>query len=1753
METRSKKRAQSAAAASGPGEGGGQGADDDRQPKPPADLFGRNYNSSSYSTIQGLLRKLGAGYEDLLPDNQKLKGILVQLRQEDDEPVQLDALNQLCELLSISTEESLSMFPVEQLVPILVQLLNSETNSEVMLLAARALTFLADVMPSSCSSIVRHGAIGAFCARLLTIEYIDLAEQSLQALEKLSHEHPAACLRQGGLLAVLTYLDFFQTGVQRVAVATAANMCRALTTESTQAVSSAVPILTNLLQYQDAKVVENACLALTRIAEALSHSSAQLEMLCGHGVITNAIQLIAVSDSGSMTSQLSMSTYYGLIKLLATCAKGSHTVAENLLTAGVSGTLRSLLTSSTLFSSSASSASSILRSSDQLQEVIGLACQLLPPIPDAAAAILKDAEASASSAADDAVKEEHKEVCLRTRFLNDHPDVLQRFSEDLLALLLQVYGGTVLQQVRNSCLATISKIVHFSTPDILRTQLKDMAISSFIASLLAAKDAAVVAMALRLAEMLMDKLPDVFTKHFLKEGVVHAIDQLAATAPPPAPIAKPKPVKRSSSRLNKGKDKKEEKKEEPPAAAPQAAPAAPAPPPLRTAVALRAQKFKAAHFSSTSGASIQTEGTELLRAVCGHLGEAGAVKQLLDALQDKDGNSISTFEFLSSGAVAQLEAYLTGGDIKDDGSHTELLQRLRSFMDAVMAPGAGGSPALLALVRRLQGGLASVEDFSVQYSHAGASSSMRFGGGLPGGTRVGDSSSLSSGLAALTQPLKLRLCRAPQEKVLRDYSSNVVLIEPLATFNAVEDFLWPRVNRPNTAGTEAALQTAAARAVETAIQKAADAAREAGKAAAAAANADAGASTSAAATAAAGGVAGPSSAAVPAEVPASGRARRPRSDTKVQPIPEGRSTAAQRVTRAQARAAAAALEEGTVAEGVRDEGDDRHPDDVSTDEDMIMVEGGEGADEDEDMEGDEEEELPFDEDEDDEEEVQPDDDMGIGSMQVHDVHLGSDAPASLAEVSEPPSSASAPPADAAAAAPAPAARAPAAASYAQAAGPAGGAAGGAGPAGGGAAQAPQPHLRFLVNGRVMPTGTTIFQAVQQSLRNNGEEGAADGEAHRRSRRLWDDVYTVHYCRYDNEEAAVAAASAQDVARTSAATAVASGGQVGHLMASPLVDLLAPGLPAMPSATADSANILLLLKLLEGINRLGPDLATYDESQAGRVGKADALQHAPLPREEFISAKLASKLAQQLKDVLAICGAGLPDWCQQLVTHCKFLFPFPLRRRYFYCTAFGLARALQHLQQLQNAEGGSAGHADRDGRELRVSRMQRQKVRVSRKRILESAQKVMELYASHRAVLELEYFGEAGTGLGPTLEFYTLLSHELQKKGLGMWRSDDTSSAGAPATATAASKKPQERVKGEKAEPLVRVQSDLNEEGKPETYVVAPQGLFPAPLPPAESAAGSKVIERFRLLGRAMAKALQDSRMLDMPLSYVFYRAAMGKPVDLYDIRKFDAALGASLEKLYAAHKAHAAGKKGQPMLVDGIPIEDLCLTFVLPGYPGYELKPGGSEIIVDAGNVEAYIEAVVKATMVDGIQAQLAAFKEGFDEVFSFTTLECFYEDEIEAMLCGTGEAWSVEMLAETIKFDHGYTAHSTAVGYFLRVLAELDKADQRRFLRFVTGSPRLPPGGIAALHPRVTVVRKQSAAAQEASLLSSSTPPLGSSMGSLSLSHQSSTSALHDGDLPSVMTCANYIKLPPYSSLQVMRERVLYAIREGQGSFDLS
>lgn len=119
----------------------------------------------------------------------------------------------------------------------------------------------------------------------------------------------------------------------------------------------------------------------------------------------------------------------------------------------------------------------------------------------------------------------------------------------------------------------------------------------------------------------------------------------------------------------------------------------------------------------------------------------------------------------------------------------------------------------------------------------------------------------------------------------------------------------------------------------------------------------------------------------------------------------------------------------------------------------------------------------------------------------------------------------------------------------------------------------------------------------------------------------------------------------------------------------------------------------------------------------------------------------------------------------------------------------------------------------------------------------------------------------------------------------------------------------------------------------------------------------------------------------------------------------------------------------------------------------------------------------------------------------------------------------------------------SKSVRNLLQTMSELSLPQRRNFLQFVTGSPKLPIGGkvlldvfverfmtdfvglgFKSLTPMFTVVCKPSE------------PPYTS-----------------DDFLISVMTCANYVKLPDYSSIDILRKRLLTAIEEGQGAFHLS
>lgn len=82
----------------------------------------------------------------------------------------------------------------------------------------------------------------------------------------------------------------------------------------------------------------------------------------------------------------------------------------------------------------------------------------------------------------------------------------------------------------------------------------------------------------------------------------------------------------------------------------------------------------------------------------------------------------------------------------------------------------------------------------------------------------------------------------------------------------------------------------------------------------------------------------------------------------------------------------------------------------------------------------------------------------------------------------------------------------------------------------------------------------------------------------------------------------------------------------------------------------------------------------------------------------------------------------------------------------------------------------------------------------------------------------------------------------------------------------------------------------------------------------------------------------------------------------------------------------------------------------------------------------------------------------------------------------------------------------------FVNVLLNMTGPERKSFLQFTTGCSSLPPGGLANLHPRLTIVRKVDAGA---------------------------------GSYPSVNTCVHYLKLPDYPDEEILRERLMTATKE--------
>uniref|UniRef100_A0A8B9RWN2 E3 ubiquitin-protein ligase n=1 Tax=Accipiter nisus TaxID=211598 RepID=A0A8B9RWN2_9AVES len=650
------------------------------------------------------------------------------------------------------------------------------------------------------------------------------------------------------------------------------------------------------------------------------------------------------------------------------------------------------------------------------------------------------------------------------------------------------------------------------------------------------------------------------------------------------------------------------------------------------------------------------------------------------------------------------------------------------------------------------------------------------------------------------------------------------------------------------------------------------------------------------------------------------------------------------------------------------------------------------------------------------------------------------------------------------------------------------------------------RLQFYIGDHLLPYNMTVYQAVRQySLQAEEERESTDDESNPLGRAgIWTKTHTIWYkpVREDEDGNKDCVGGKRGRAQT-APTKTSPRNSKKHdelwhdgvcpSVLNPLEVYLVSTPPENITFEDPSLDVILLLRVLHAISRYWYYL--YDNAICKEI----------IPTSEFINSKLTAKANRQLQDPLVIMTGNIPTWLTELGKTCPFFFPFDTRQMLFYVTAFDRDRAMQRLLDT-NPEINQS-----DSQDSRVApRLDRKKRTVNRDELLKQAESVMQDLGSSRAMLEIQYENEVGTGLGPTLEFYALVSQELQRADLGLWRGEEVTLAN-----------PKGSQEGTK-------------------YIHNLQGLFALPFGrTAKPAHIAKVKMKFRFLGKLMAKAIMDFRLVDLPLGLPFYKWMLRQETSLtsHDLFSIDPVVAKSIYHLedIVRQKKRLEQDKTQTkeslqyaleaLTMNGCSVEDLGLDFTLPGFPNIELKKGGKDTPVTIHNLEEYLRLVIFWALNEGVARQFDSFRDGFESVFPLSHLQYFYPEELEQLLCGSKtDTWDAKTLMECCRPDHGYTHDSRAVKYLFEILSSFDSEQQRLFLQFVTGSPRLPVGGFRSLNPPLTIVRK--------TFESTENP---------------------DDFLPSVMTCVNYLKLPDYSTIEIMREKLLIAAREGQQSFHLS
>ncbi|XP_043530291.1 probable E3 ubiquitin-protein ligase HERC4 isoform X2 [Chiloscyllium plagiosum] len=258
-------------------------------------------------------------------------------------------------------------------------------------------------------------------------------------------------------------------------------------------------------------------------------------------------------------------------------------------------------------------------------------------------------------------------------------------------------------------------------------------------------------------------------------------------------------------------------------------------------------------------------------------------------------------------------------------------------------------------------------------------------------------------------------------------------------------------------------------------------------------------------------------------------------------------------------------------------------------------------------------------------------------------------------------------------------------------------------------------------------------------------------------------------------------------------------------------------------------------------------------------------------------------------------------------------------------------------------------------------------------------------------------------------------------------------------------------------------------------------------------------DAFYLVGILCGLAVSNGFICNFHFPLALYKKLLSVPPTLEDLKELSPTLGTSLQDVLDYE-------------YDDIE-EVLCHDFTVNKKTAdgkiiqQELIPDGSKIPVQKHNRKQYVDAVVDYKLNTSVKKQFEAFSQGFRSCYSLPIVDTFLPEELRDVIQGsTRYEW--ELLEQNAKYCE-YQNTDRAVRNFWQVFESLPEEKKKRFLAFLSGTDRIPAGGIQNYCIKI--------------LKSRTDEP--------------------DSSYPRAYTCTMSLELPNYSSIEILREKLLHAI----------